>query len=490
MTRASNPLALAGTITRTMSDDPATATPHNLLDGLLALAGRAAATRDEVTIEGTDPVFPLRLRVADAGAAAIAAAGLAAADLWELRSGRRQGVGVDVRAAAAAMRSGNYWRATPRDGEPAAAPPRARPSVSGFYPARDGRWAYLHCNFDHHRERIVSLLGCDDNPASVAQAVAGWDAGELESAVVATGACAGLVRSSDEWASQEQAKTVAGLPLFEVVKIGESPPEPLPAGDRPLSGLRVLDLTRVLAGPTSARTLAEHGADVLRISTEHMPDPSIVDTGHGKRSTVLDLQRTDGNERLHELIRGADVFAQGYRPGSFAARGFSPEQVAAERPGIVYMTLSAFGHEGPWSDRRGFDTLVQSVSGISDGYALNGEPRLLPVSALDYITGYIAAFGVLSALRRRATEGGSYMVRVSLAQTGHWLTSLPRIDANQAAAAPPELPAELIEALSTTSDSPFGHLTHLAPIAQLSETPARWERPAVPAGHHEPVWLD
>ena len=474
-----------------MSDEP-TVTPHSLLDELLAFAGRQPAAAGEATIEGADPVFPLRLRIGDGGAASIAAAGLAAADLWELRSGRRQGVSVDVRAAAAAMRSGNYLRVEGREGGAAEAPPSVRTSVSGFYPTRDGRWIYLHCNFAHHRERILSLLGCDDDRASVAQAVAGWDAGDLETAVVAADACAGLVRSTDEWGAQPQARAIVDRPLFEVLKIGESPPEPPPPGDRPLSGLRVLDLTRVLAGPTCARTLAEHGADVLRIGTDHMPNPlgQVIDTGHGKRSTVLDLRRVEGNERLQALVREADVFSQGYRPGSLAARGFSPQQLAAARPGIVYMTISAFGHEGPWSDRRGFDTLVQSVSGICEEYALDGEPRLLPVSALDYITGYIAAFGVMTALHRRATEGGSYLVRVSLAQTGRWLTSLPRIDAEQAATAEDDLPAEEIAALSTSSDSPFGRLTHLAPVARLSETATRWERPAVPIDHDDAVWLD
>jgi crotonobetainyl-CoA:carnitine CoA-transferase CaiB-like acyl-CoA transferase len=249
-------------------------------------------------------------------------------------------------------------------------------------------------------------------------------------------------------------------------------------------------LTRVLAGPTAARTLAEHGANVLRIGASNLPNNErhIMDTGHGKRSTVLDLRTEGGVSKLRDLASQADVFSQGYRPGSLASRGFSFETVAALRPGIVYVTLNAFGTDGPWAGRRGFDTLVQTVSGISDEYALDGKPRLLPVSALDYITGYLGAFGAMVALARRARDGGSYHVELSLAQTGRWLTSQPRCDAAAVAARPAELTPERVAALCTTSESPYGRLTHLAPAVQMSETPARWARPAVPLDHDPPNW--
>ncbi|MPZ24513.1 MAG: hypothetical protein GEU28_13500 [Dehalococcoidia bacterium] len=281
------------------------------------------------------------------------------------------------------------------------------------------------------------------------------------------------------------------LPLLEIERVGDSPPEPFPAGNRPLSGVRVLDLTRVLAGPTCARTLAEHGADVLRIGTDLLPnnETQIIETGHGKRSTVLDLTAAGGIEQLRSLARTADVFSQGYRPGSLAARGFGVEDLAKLRPGIVYVTLSAFSDVGPWSHRRGFDTLVQSVSGICDDYVVDGQPRLLPVSVLDYITGYLSAFGVMAALGRRARDGGSYHVRISLAQASWWLTHLQRIDPAQVAKAPRDLTPERIAELSIESQTPFGRLTHLGPIAQLSETPGRWELPTVPLNHDTPEWL-
>src|SRR4029077_17462957 len=231
-----------------------------------------------------------------------------------------------------------------------------------------------------------------------------------------------------EWAKHPQAQALATLPLFEIVKIGDAPAEKLPEGDRPLSGVRVLDLTRVLAGPSSARTLAEHAADVLKITAAHLPNLGYqeFDTGHGKLSAQLDLRQPRDLATLKELARGADVFVQGYRPGTLGDRGLSPEALAAARPGLVYVSLCAFSHVGPWASRRGFDTVIQTVSGITSrqGEVFPGKepgPQFYPVSAIDYLTGYLMAFGAMVALAHRAREGGSWLVRISLTQTGRWL---------------------------------------------------------------------
>ena len=261
------------------------------------------------------------------------------------------------------------------------------------------------------------------------RAVANWDALELEEAILAAKGAGGMARSMAEWAKHPQAAAIASLPLLEIVKIGDAPPEKLPQGDRPLSGVRVLDLTRVLAGPTCARTLAEHGADVLKITAAHLPNIGYqeYDTGHGKLSAQLDLRQPKDLETLKGLIREADVFSQGYRPGTLGNRGLSPEELAKLRPGLVYVSLCAFSHVGPWASRRGFDTVVQTVSGITTRQAElfpgaePGQPQFYPVSAIDYLTGYLMAFGAMVALARRAREGGSWLVRISLAQTGRWL---------------------------------------------------------------------
>jgi crotonobetainyl-CoA:carnitine CoA-transferase CaiB-like acyl-CoA transferase len=280
------------------------------------------------------------------------------------------------------------------------------------------------------------------------------------------------------------------LPLFEVIRIGDGDRVRLPEADRPLAGIRVLDLTRVLAGPVAGRTLAEHGADVLRITSKDLPgfpDSVDIDTGHGKLSADLDLHSAEGRGQLEALTTEADVFLQSYRPGALDALGFSPERLAQLRPGIVYVTLSAYSHVGPWAGRRGFDSLIQSASGFVDEQSGGATPpRHLPAQVLDYVTGYLLAFGAMVALRRRAREGGSWLVRCSLVQTANWLWNLGRTDydANRL----PPLEFDDLSDLLTRTASKKGEITHLAPVLQMSETPPRWERPTSPLGSDPARW--
>ncbi len=365
----------------------------------------------------------------------------------------------------------------------------------GVYPAKNRRWSYLHCNFPNHRDAALRVLDVEEDPNAVREAVARWDALELEEAIIAADGAGGMVRSMEEWGLHPQAAAVATLPLLEIERIGDSPPEPLPDGVRPLSGVRVLDLTRVLAGPTCARTLAEHGADVMKITAHHLPGSSSqeLDTGHGKLSAHLDLRVRRDLETLKGLATKADVFSQGYRPGSLARRGLAPEDLAKLRPGIVYVSLSAFGRVGPWASRRGFDTVVQTVSGITSrqGELFPGAepgPQFYPVSAIDYLTGYLMAFGTLVALARRAREGGSWLVRTSLAQTGRWLVGLGQVPESELLDVVEDFSPEEIEGWSTVSKVPGGSLRHLRPVLRLSETQPRWVRPTVPLGYHDPKW--
>jgi hypothetical protein len=459
---------------------------RNALQDILRQSGRPLRETDNVAITGQDPVLPTNFLLGTAGAAVIAANGLAAADIWELRSGKRQDVTLDMAAAAAALRSDRYILV---DGRSA---PDPWSPISGFYETGDGRWIQLHCNFPHHRDGVLAVLDCENDREAVASVIATWDGAVLESALAEAQMCAGLVRRPAEWSALPHAKAVADLPLIEIDRIGDSPPEPYGDGARPLSGVRVLDLTRVIAGPVCGRTLAEHGAEVLRIAAPHLPSvPSLVmDTGHGKRSAFLDLRCAEDQDRLRGLVRDADVFSQSYRPNTLASRGFGPEDLAALRPGIVCVTLSAFGHEGPWRNRRGFDSLVQTVSGIAheggNGDGDGAPPRHLPAQALDYVGGYLGSLGAMIALARRAREGGSYRVRVSLAQTGRWITELGRTESD--ARDLHEQTREDAADFGTETDTPFGRLWHMAPVVQLSETPPRWVKPAVPLGTHEPVW--
>ena len=464
--------------------------PHQALRTILPIAKWSGDPAAAVTFTGgTDPVLPTPFRIGVAGAATLAAAGLAAAALWETRSGRRQSVTVDLRQATASLRSGTYMKLG--DGHLS----HARNSIMGVYPSRDGLWSYLHCNFPNHRAAALGVLGVAEDRAAVTRAVAGWNAADLEEAIIAAKGAGGMVRSQAEWASHPQAAAIAALPLMEIVRIGDSPPDPLPAGDRPLSGIRVLDLTRVLAGPTCARTLAEHGADVMKITAAHLPNLGYQewDTGHGKLSAHLDLRAPGDLETLHGLVREADVFSQGYRPGSLAGRSLSPDELAAMRPGLIYVSLSAFGHAGPWASRRGFDTVVQTVSGMTARQAeivpgKTAGPQFYPVSAIDYCTGYLMAFGAMVALARRAQEGGSWLVRISLAQVGKWMVDLGEVPAASLKDVPAEFGEDELERWSMVSETPSGPLRHLKPAVQMSETAPHWARPSVPLGYHRPAW--
>ena len=466
-------------------------TPRDALRTILPTVGWSTDLADRVAFTSdADPILPTPFRIATAGAATLGATGLAVDDLWALRTGRQQSIGVDVRQATASLRSGHYMKLG--DGEVSA----RRNSIMGVYPTKDGRWSYLHCNFPNHRAAALSVLGVAEDRDAVAKAVLNWDAQALEEAIIAAKGAGGMVRTHAEWADHPQSAAIASLPLLEVIKIGEAPAEPLPPGNRPLSGVRVLDLTRVLAGPTCARTLAEHGADVLKITAPHLPNLGYqeFDTGHGKLSAHLDLRDPASVETLRGLVRDADVFSQGYRPGTLGMRGFSPEELAALRPGIVYVSLCAFSHVGPWASRRGFDTVVQTVSGMTARQAeiVPGKtpgPQFYPVSAIDYCTGYLMAFGAMVALGRRAREGGSWMVRISLAQIGKWIVDLGEIPATDARSAPEEFRPEELERWSMVSDTPGGKLRHLGPVVKLSETAPYWARPSVPLGYHQPVWV-
>ncbi|HET6926024.1 MAG TPA: CoA transferase, partial [Hyphomicrobiaceae bacterium] len=261
--------------------------PHEALRALLPIAGWPETAAGAVTFSGgSDPVLPTPFRIGTAAAATLGASGLAASRLWEARTGRRQGVAVNLRQATASLRSGHYMRLG--DGKVST----ARNTIMGVYPSRDGRWSYLHCNFPNHRAAALKVLGVAEERDSVARAVASWNAADLEEAIIAAGGAGGMARTQAEWANHPQAGAIGALPLLEIVRIGDSAPEPLPSGDRPLSGIRVLDLTRVLAGPTCARTLAEHGAEVMKITAAHLPNLGYQewDTGHGKLSAQLDLR--------------------------------------------------------------------------------------------------------------------------------------------------------------------------------------------------------
>jgi len=455
------------------------------LDELLNTVGRPLDDGDQVEITGKDPVLPTCFPLGELGAGVHAACGLAVADLWEHRTGRRQSVKIDMQAAAASLQSFYYLR---HEG------PKLdlSTSITRFYEAKNGRWFFAHFGFPKLRDGLLDLLKCEDTIEAVAKSISQWEALDLEDAVAKAGLCGAMVRSQEEWLAHPQGQTLQNIPVIEIQKIGDSPPESLGEGDRPLSGVRVLDLTRVLAGPTCARTLAEHGADILKIGASHIPSftPFVIDTGHGKRSTFLDLRKKSDSEILDNLVRGADILSQSYRPGKINGFRFSPREVAEKRPGIIYVSTNCYGHEGPWKDRPGWEQLAQTVSGIASEEGGAESPRLLPAAATDYTTGYLGAYGALVALGRRAREGGSYLVRVSLTQSAMMINRLNRVPREDAEKQSPiALSESQIQTLILKADSGFGNIQFLGPVLSLSETPPRWDQPAVPLGTNAPEWL-
>lgn len=434
-------------------------------------------------LTGTDPALPSSFAVGTAAQAAIAASGLAAALVGKLRGLPEQTVSVDMRHAATEFHS-ERWLLL--NGE---SPGDRWDKIAGTYQCGDGRWVRLHTNFPHHREGVLRLLGCAYDRDAVAAALRGWEAIRFEDAAAEAGLCVTAMRSFAEWDAHPQGQAVRAEPVIALERIGEAPPEGFGEAARPLAGLRVMDMTRVIAGPVCGRTMAVHGADVLLITAPHLHNPNLLDTSRGKRAAQLDLRDSGDAERLRAVLRQADVFLQGYRPGSLAARGFGPETAAALRPGIVCVSLAAFGHTGPWRGRRGFDSLNQTAIGLNDAeaaaFGTPGRPKPLPVQALDHASGYFLMLGALAGLYRRATVGGSWHVRVSLARTGLWLRELGRVADGFLCKEPTR---EDMAGFMEDSPSGYGRLTAVRHAAELSATPARWERPAERSGTSAAGW--
>src|SRR5712675_1676464 len=458
--------------------------PREILSDIWTSTGGDPSTLDAVKLTGDEPQLPSSFRVAAAAQASIAATGLAAAQIWKLRSGQSQDVAVDMCHAVVECRSERYLRV---DGKGS---PMAWDAIAGIYKTRDQRFVRLHTNFPHHRAAVCKVLNCKPERDDVQAALMQWDAEAFETAAYAGGGVVAMMRSHQEWSDLPHAKALAELPLVSIEKIGEAAPKPWPAGDRPLAGIRVLDLSRVIAGPVAGRTLASHGADVMLVSGPDLPAiPWLaIDTGRGKLTSFVELRSEQGRGALRDLLAGADIFSQGYRPQALAALGFSPQDAAKLNPGIVYVSLSAYGHAGPWAERRGFDSLVQTATGFNhaEGQAAGIDgPKELPAQMLDHATGYFMAFGAMMAKARQSHEGGSWHVRVSLARTGQWLWNLGRVADGFKTE---DLKGETVRPFIEEIPSGFGPLRSVRHSTVLSKTPAFWARLAMPLGSHPAEW--
>ncbi|HEY5985113.1 MAG TPA: CoA transferase, partial [Streptosporangiaceae bacterium] len=360
-----------------------------------------------------------------------------------------------------------------------------------------------HANYSWHREALLRTLGVSENADAVEAAMAERNAAEVEADVVRNGGVAAAVRTPAQWRAHPQGLAVAGQPLIGSTSADGAPPRPgdpsglpadpagLPAGPAglPAAGLRVLDLTRVIAGPVATRYLAALGADVLRVDPPHRPELPMAryDGLPGKRSALLDARTPDGLRRLHELLDGADIVVHGYRPGALASFGLDPDALAERHPGLVSVCLSAWGQDGPWRERRGFDSIVQAACGIAMAESADGEaPGRLPCQLLDHGCGYLAAAAALEGVRRQREAGGTHFFHLSLAAVGAWLITQPRPAPTPEPAEPP--PAEPRAEWVATLTSDAGPVTMIIPPGRIDGRALAWPARLATYGEHPPAW--
>ena len=479
------PAAGVGAVVASVDFDPSGA-----LDALLGDLGLCSADAGgAVTFAGADPILSSRLRLGAAIGIPIMAGAVGAAAMWRMRNGIGQDLHLDLRQAVHGITPHHAWH----------------PSLNGLahshalvfdnffllapYKTRDGRTVMASGVYPHMAAGWLRFLDCPPEWEKIVAAFARWDSAELEEAANAEGLPLTIARTPEEWLAHPQGALLAAKPVIEVEKIADSDPQPFARAERPLSGVRVLSFTHAIAGPTVGRTLAEHGADVLNATfPNHFEHDFIYNEANvGSRSANLDLRIDEHRDRVEQLLTTTDVMVDNHRPDKMAEHGLGAEQLADRHLGIVSVSVCAYGHEGPWRDRAGFDMNGSAASGVMAIEGGEGDPKLPPTGMLnDFITGYLGAAGATAALIRRANEGGSYSVKVSLARTGMFVTSLGEVEPDLAGNAPA---SQLLEPAGIIGQTPLGTLVQLAPPVRFSETPPRWEDPIlVPRGSSRPGW--
>lgn len=458
-------------------------------------ASNSSSSPMPLALTGRGGQLASRFAVEETAVACVGVALLAAARLHAQRGGRVHALTLDREHVAAAVRSERFFR---RGGQSAGV---GFAALSRFWPAADG-WVRTHANYPWHRDALLFALGVQEREDidAVGAAIAVMSARDVEERVFAAGGIAAAVRTVDEWRAHGQGKALAAEPLIGHHKIGDAPPRRRPAGDLPASGVRVLDLTRVIAGPVCTRYLAAVGAEVLRIDPPHHPDMErgeVSDTLLGKRSAQLDLRSPAGVATLHELLARADAVVCGYRPGALDQFGLTEDALASRHPGVVAVYLDAWGHHGPWQHRRGFDSVVQAPTGIAMGESADGtRPGALPCQLLDHGTGYLAAAALLDGLSRQSAHGGTTIRRLSLARTALWLTQSRSAVSRSAVAenARPAVPTSNSGAKIPARpwlvelDSANGPITAVAPPGAIDGRRLQWRSSPTGYGNDPPAW--
>ena len=438
-----------------------------------------------------------RHRFGEVMAAAQAAFGMALSDIWELRGGKPQDVTTDVKNAVHQHHGIAYMRQNGRElpfTDYGSGVGVDSPMSGEFYPTRDGKFVKIELFYPRLRDAMFKVLKCAPTQRAVEAAIMQWDGEALERAIREESGAIGMVRSAAEWRSHPVGARLASKPIIEIEKIGDSDPIPFPAGrlDKPLSGIRVLDCTHVIGGPVTGRTLAEFGADVLHISKPNYPDHVNwrLETDIGKRAAYCDFDNPDDMQQFFKCLQNTDVFTCSYL--NLDQRGISPKRLATSRPGIISHELRCFDFEGEWANFRGFDMIAVAVSGYVDAEGAVDAPIMpLQVIFADYLAAYVGSAAVAAALHRRAVEGGSYQVRVSLTRMCMWAQELGLLDASALNGTKPF--ADLVREANlptSTIDGPFGEITYLPTMIDMPDIKPGFVRSTQPLGSSLLEWKD
>lgn len=482
-------LTRAADLKSAAAEDLDISAPFNELINGIGLSSQD--TGGKITFIGADPIFESRFRIGACISIPIMAAAAGAAIVWRMRTGRGQDLSIDLRKAIHGVNPVYKFKPTVSGYAYQMPYGVGNPLIFDLYLTKDGRWVLPTGGYPHMMSEWCTLLRCPPDKEGIANAILKWDGQDLDDLAAERNMIFALCRSREEWALHPQGELLASKPLNEIEKIADSEPEPFGPADRPLSGLRVMSVTHVIAGNVVSRTLAEQGAEVLHIDHpqefEHeifITDPCV---GH-RASCWLDLKSADGNRLGHDLAAGADVFVDSYRGRSLTNLGFSPQELAARRPGTIYCSVRCYGYDGPWANRGGFDMEALCVSGFTFDEGTPDQPKFPPTKVMnDFIAGYLGAAGVTAALIRRAREGGSYHVKICLTRNAMWYPTLGMFGRNELDFTGEEhqlLPPETI-----TRQTPYGELYRLAPPVQFSETPGYWQDPILTVrGSSKPEW--
>ena len=487
---------------------------HEAFAGFMRdIGGSPADCGGTVTFTGRDPILRSHFRLGTCMAIPAMAGGVGAAAVWRERTGQAQELSIDLRQAVYGIAPWAHFLADYNIAAgtlpPGWLPPEWtwNPTLNGrllqapfmlgnplgfqVFETKDGRLVTPTGIYPHHFIGFLALIGAGPDARQIAQRISTFNSAELEQLVGEAGMIMGIHRTAAEWAAHPQGKAIANIPVVEIIKIGESEPVPWASNPTaPLSGIRVLSNTHVIASTTASRTLAGYGAEVLHVAREQgfEHDALVVDVNVGMRSTMLDLKNPEQNRVQQRLVPGADVFVEGFRGRKMEELGFGAEQVARMKPGIVYLSVRPCGWEGPWKMFAGFDMEGLTVTGFTMIEGGGKRPRFPPTFVMnDYIAGYMGAAGVIAALRQRAREGGSYHVRVHLARCATWFMSLGQFaDADFERRGTEN---QLVAPDVIRGQTPYGELERLAPLVKLSRTPVRWRDPLVAVrGGDLPVW--